>query len=78
MQAFPPAGNDDNREFYISGHAVQVENVNLSACLISETKITVGNNEVLFELLLERAMYTKLEDPGTPNERVMHLKWHSR
>jgi hypothetical protein len=43
--------------------------------LIEQTRITMEKNEVIFELLLDRVMHTKLVDQGAPGERPLHRKW---
>ena len=77
LQAFPPVPNDENEEFYISGSANRIQDLEIRQALIDDTKVIVEENEVLFELLLERAMYTKLVDRGTPDEHPIHRKWRA-
>lgn len=45
--------------------------------VIKHTNILAGEDEVMFEILLDRAMYTKLVDYGTPDERPVHRKWRA-
>lgn len=77
LQAFPPPKNDDNQEFYLAGRADRIHDLELRQALIVDTQIQVEENEVLFELLLDRAMYSKLEKRGTPAEYPLHKKWHA-
>ena len=77
LQAFPPVPNDENEEFYISGLATQIREREIRQALIDNTKIIVEDNEVLFELFLDRVMYTKLVDRGTPEEHPVHKKWRA-
>lgn len=77
LQAFPPPDNDDNEEFYLAGHAEMIPDPEMRQALIADTKIKVEEDEVLFELLLDRAMYTRLAGRGTPEERPIHKKWCS-
>jgi hypothetical protein len=75
LQAFPPPGNEKWEEFYLSGVAVSITDPTLRQVLLDETQIKTDESEVLFELLFDRAMYTHLEDPGTPHEHPVHQKW---
>ena len=77
MQAFPPVPNDENEEFYISGLANHIREPEIRQVLIDETKIIVADNEVLFELLLDRVMYPTLVDRGTSGEHPVHKKWRA-
>jgi hypothetical protein len=77
MQAFPPPKNDDNEEFYLAGRAERIHDLTMHQTLITETKIHVEENEVLFDLLLDRAMYSRLDKRGTPEEHPMHKKWRA-
>jgi hypothetical protein len=45
--------------------------------LIADTEIQADESEVLFELLLDRAMYTRLVNQGTPDEHPEHQKWQA-
>lgn len=77
LQAFPPVPNDENEEFYISGCANRIGDGETLQTVIQQTGIIVGQAEVFFELLLDRVMYTKLVDQGTPAERPVHRKWQA-
>jgi hypothetical protein len=77
MQAFPSPHNEDNEEFYLSGRAVCVENLTIRQAIIDDTKIRVMEGEVLFELLLDRTMYTRLVNRDTPHEHPVHRKWRA-
>lgn len=77
MQAFPSPHSEGNEEFYLAGRAICIENPAIRQKIIDDTRIHVVENEVLFELLLDRAMYTKLVNRGTPNERPIHRKWRA-
>lgn len=77
MQAFPPPNNEPNEEFYLSGCAGAIKDINIRQALIRETAIKVEETEVLFELVFDRAMYTRLENQGTPDEHPVHHKWHA-
>lgn len=77
LQAFPPPDNTLGEEFYISGVAVRIQDLALRQALITEAEIRVEKDEVLFELFLDRAMYTKLIDPDNQGERPWHQIWRS-
>ena len=77
LQAFPPQNNQENEEFYLAGRAAWIQELAIRHALIADTKIRVEESEVLFELLLDRAMHTKLVHPGTPGEYPMHRKWRA-
>jgi len=75
LQAFPPAPNDDGEEFYISGFAQQIHAPEIRQSLIQDTQVFVDEDEVLFEVLLERVMYTRLVERGTPGEHPLYVTW---
>ena len=76
LQAFPtPDG--ENQEFYIAGSAEAIQDATTRQQIIQEAQVQFGEDEMLFELLLDRAMHTKLENWGTPDERPVHKKWRA-
>ncbi len=75
MQAFPPPKNEEGEEFYLAGRAECIKDIAIRRALISDEQIHVEENEALFELLLDRAMYKKLEKQGTPDEHPVYIKW---
>lgn len=77
LQGFPPQKTSQNEEFYIAGRAECIEDFSIRQAIIDETNIEVEDNEVLFELLLDRVMYTTLVNPQTPDEHPVHIKWRS-
>jgi hypothetical protein len=77
LQAFSPPDNTLGEEFYISSVAVCIQDLALRQALITEAEIRVEKDEILFELFLDRAMYTKLIDPDNQGERTWHQIWHS-
>ena len=77
MQAFPPLKNEENEEFYLAGRAECIRDLTIIQALIADTEIRVDEGEVLFELLLDRAMYTKLVNRGSPDEHPLHKKWRA-
>ncbi len=77
LQAFPPYNNIEGEEFYLSGITKCIQNPSVRHSMVGETGIRVEEGEVLFELLLERAMYTKLVDRDTSDEHPWHRVWHA-
>ena len=77
LQAFPPVPNDENEEFYISGLANPIREPEFRQALIDDTHVIAEEDEVLFELLLDRVMHTRLADQGTPGEHPVHEKWRA-
>lgn len=76
MQAFPlPRG--EGQEFYVAGRAEVIRDPAIRQAVIDDTQIRVQESEVLFELLLDRAMHTRLEHWGTPEEKPVHRKWRA-
>jgi hypothetical protein len=75
MQAFPPSLNEEPAEFYLAGCAERIQYPAICEALTEDTGVSVEENEVLFELLLERAMYTKAMKQDTTAERPIHRKW---
>lgn len=77
MQAFPPISNEDPAEFYLAGRAKRIQDPVIHKALTDDTRVTVEENEVLFELFLERAMYTKALRQDLPEECPIHRKWRA-
>ncbi len=75
MQAFPPVENESGVEFYISGVAQYIADPSVRQGIIRQTDIIVEAGEDLFELFLDRAMYTTLVDQGTSDEHPSYLIW---
>jgi hypothetical protein len=46
--------------------------------MIAEAKIRVEKDEVLFELFLDRVMYTKLTDQDDQGGQTWHQIWRSQ
>jgi len=76
IQAFPSPG-EENEEFYLAGRAERIQDEEIRRAVIWDTSIIAEEDEVMFEMLLDRAMYTKLGDYGTPDERPVHRKWRA-
>ena len=77
LQAYPPSNNEGGEEFYLAGCAERIQDPGIRQALIEDTQVTLGEDEVLFELSLERAMHTRLANPGTPDEHPVHKKWRA-
>ena len=77
LQAIPPPNNTLGEEFYISGVAVCIQDPAFRQALIAEAEIRVEKDELLFELFLDRAMYTIIVDRDNQGERPQHHIWRS-
>jgi hypothetical protein len=77
MQSFPFPHDDANQEFYLSGCVENIGNSVTRQKIIDEANIFTEENEVLFELLVDRVMYTKLMNTGEPEEHSVHMKWRA-
>ena len=77
LQAFPPPKNEPNEEFYLAGRAVHIQQESTRQALATSAEIQVYDNEILFELQFDRAMYTRLVNQGTPDEHPEHHKWQA-
>ncbi len=69
----------ENAMYYLGMNTAKPPFDNLKArqAVIDEQKIIAGEDEVLFELMLDRVMHTRLENWGTPAERPVHRKWRA-
>ncbi len=77
LQAFPPPANEYGIEFYISGVAGCIVDPDIRRDVIARTGVHVEEHEQLFELCLDRAMYTNLAERGTPQEHPSHRIWRA-
>jgi Pyridoxamine 5'-phosphate oxidase len=77
IQAYPSPNDAENEEFYLSGRAECIRDLTIHQALITETKIHADESEVLFELKLDRLMYTRLVNLGTPDEHPLHRMWRA-
>jgi hypothetical protein len=73
LHSFPPAENDD--EFFCAGPAHEVRDAAIRRVVAAKAKHNVRDDEVLFELRLDRALYTTWENPRQPNTYPIHTKW---
>lgn len=76
LQSFPPP-KEESEEFYVRGTAELVADPEIFASVFAEARHQASEDEILFELLIERAMYTSWENWGTPDLRPVHTKWFS-
>jgi hypothetical protein len=74
LQSFPE-DRPDSDEFYISGKAFAVIDPEVFESVFTNAKHRASRDEILFELLLDRAMQTKWEGFGTEEYRPIHTKW---
>jgi len=77
MQAYPSPDGAENEEFYLAGRAERIDDLFIRQKLIADTKVHMDESEVLFELLLDRLMYTRLVNLGTPEEHPLHRMWRA-
>ena len=75
LQAFPPSAGEPGGEFYLAGVAERIQDPAVCQAILDETGVRVEAGEVLFELALERAMFTYLVAEGTVDEHPVHLTW---
>jgi Pyridoxamine 5'-phosphate oxidase len=73
LHSFPPEQNDD--EFYCSGSAREVNDASIRGVLAEQAKHNVRDDEVLFELRLNRALHTTWVHPRQPNTYPVHATW---
>jgi hypothetical protein len=77
MQAFSPPSNKEGEEFYLAGRAECIQDPAIQQALIEDENLHVQTDEILFEILLDRAMYKKLEKQGTSDEHPIFVKWRA-
>ena len=75
LHSFPPAETDD--EFYCSGRAYAVIDESLRSALAEEAKHNVRDDEVLFELKLDRALHTTWVNARQPDTYPIHRTWRA-
>ena len=73
LHSFPPEENDD--AFFCTGSATPISDSDSRALVASGAKHNVQDNEMLFELRIDRALHTTWEKPRQPNTRAIHTKW---
>ena len=73
LHSFPPADNDD--EFYCTGRSRAISDATVRAAIAERAKHNVRDDEVLFELSLERALFTTWINPRQPDTQPVFSKW---
>lgn len=76
LHSFPPAQNDD--EFFCAGSALEVKDPAVRRVVAAKAKHNVRDDEVLFELRIDRALHTTWVHPRQPNTYPIHSKWRLR
>jgi hypothetical protein len=77
LQVFPQ-DRPDSDEFYLSGIAHLVTDLETKSAVLADAKHHASADEFLFELLIERAMLTTREGFGTLEYHSKHAKWKAR
>ena len=73
LHTFPPKDNDD--EFYCTGSATPISKPAWREAAAQQAKHNVRDDEMLFELRIERVLHTTWEHPRQPHTRPIHTKW---
>ena len=74
LQTFPqPKPASD--EFYVAGRARPIADPTTRAVVLRAAKHMADASEAVFELLLERVMHTRWENPLTPQMRPVRRAW---
>jgi len=76
LQTFPEP-KPDSDEFYLTGKATLVTDPAVASAILGDAKHPASQDEIPFELFVERAMHTKWEGFGTPNYRPVHRSWNA-
>ncbi|NIM95842.1 MAG: pyridoxamine 5'-phosphate oxidase [Anaerolineales bacterium] len=74
LQSFPPP-REESEEFYISGATRMVEEDGIRKQVFTDAKHKASEDEIFFELLIDRAMHTTWENWGTSELRPVHHIW---
>jgi hypothetical protein len=77
LQAFPQ-DRPDSDEFYLSGSTHLVNDSEKKSAVLADAKHHASAEEILFELLIERAMRTTWEGFGTPEYHFKHTIWKAQ
>jgi hypothetical protein len=76
LQTFPqPKPASD--EFYLAGRARLVESAPAREAVLKDAKHMADASEAVFELLIDRVMHTRWENPLTPQMRPVHRTWRA-
>ncbi len=73
LHTMPPPDTDD--EFYCTGRAVAVSDAVQREAVATLAQHNVRDDEVLFELRLERALTTTWVNPRQPDTQPIYTKW---
>jgi hypothetical protein len=73
LHSFPPEANDD--EFFCAGSAHEVRDASVRRVVAAKAKHNVRDDEVLFELRLDRALHTTWVNSRQPNTYPVYTKW---
>jgi len=73
LHSNPCADNDD--EFFCSGTAKRVVARNVRSTISSMAKHNVMEDEVLYELNIDRALHTTWKNPRQPDTEPIYSKW---
>jgi hypothetical protein len=76
MQAFPPS-REEAEEFYLCGEAILIEDRAVRQAVLADARHIAHESEILFEFLIDRAMYTAWENLGTPDIQPVHTIWRT-
>jgi hypothetical protein len=78
LHALPPTGG--GAEFYVTGLATTVDDAERRAAVTAASGGKLGHNEfeVLFELGIERVLFTRWENWGTANAWPKFEKWSAQ
>jgi hypothetical protein len=77
LQAFPQA-RPDSDEFYLNGTAQLLTDPAKKSAVLADAKHVASPDEIIFELLIERAMWTTWEGFGTPEYHSKHTIWKAQ
>ncbi len=75
LHTFPPEQGDE--DFYCTGHAEPVKDAGVRAAVIAGYHRRPHDDELLFELKIERVLHTTWENWATPQSRPRRTWWHA-
>jgi len=74
LQAYPQP-RPDSDEFFLSGSVQRIDDPELKSAVLADAHHPATQDEILFELLIDRAMLTTWAGFGTPNYHSKHIRW---
>lgn len=77
LQAYPQP-RPDSDEFFLSGRAQHINDPELKSKVLADAQHPATQDEILFELLIDRAMLTTWEGFGTPDYHSKHIRWKAQ